>query len=129
MLIPQLYVSRSVARQQQTTHRNSNSITYSPLTRDLYIISNVDRTPSYFCDLHQWYCNSRKPRIAVLQPTYILFDFGLAPMTPSSVSGGEYIVHIHLLGLLAPLHHSQDKDNGDSSHTAPYRDLHPDFVG
>ena len=62
-------------------------------------------------------------RIAILQPTDNLLYFGLAPITPGNVTGGKYIVHIHLPGLLSPLHHSQDKDNGDGSHTAPYRDL------
>ena len=128
-MLPKVYGSHCMARQQRSTPRNSNSVTDLPFPVRFYIIPNVDCMPLHFCNLHEWHCNSRKPWIAVLEPTYIMFDFRLAPMTSDSVSSGEYIVHKHRPGLLVPLHHSQDKDNGDGSHTAPYRDLHPDFVG
>ena len=111
------------------TSTNEQGSTGSPQTVYWFFILNIiDYRFSDFCNFHQWHRNARKTWIAILQPTDILFHIGLAPMTPRSVTGEEYIIHLQLLSLLVPLHHSQGKDNGDGSDTAPYHDLHPDFV-
>ena len=113
------------------SHSSTNEVVGagSPQTMCFFLVLNIlDYRSPDFCDFQQWHRDARKTWIAILQPTDIMFRHGLTPMTPCSVTGGEYIVEFYLLGLLVPLHHRQDKDNRDGPNTAPYHDLHPDFV-